>query len=52
MQIEKEKCIACKVETDVPVNQNINYRFYYVEGAGQLCSKCWTEIYSNSKLSN
>lgn len=52
IKLEKEKCIVCKVETDIPVDQNINYRLGYIEGAGQLCGKCWKEIYSNPKLSN
>lgn len=37
----KDKCIMCGVETEYDVHTNINLRFRYVEGAGQLCKKCY-----------
>ena len=37
---EMEKCIICGVETNEPKDKHIDYRYNYVEGAGQLCSKC------------
>lgn len=37
---EKETCVVCKKETQVPKDQHIDYRLYYVEGVGQLCHKC------------
>jgi len=39
-----EVCVFCEKITDVPVNQSIDLREEYVEGAGQLCSECY-EIY-------
>lgn len=39
--IKFEKCVSCNVETEVPVNQNVELRYYYIEGAGQLCPKCF-----------
>ena len=44
-EIKKEKCVNCGAETDVPVYQHIDQRKYYIEGAGQLCVKCYREIY-------
>ena len=38
--IKMEECIVCGIETDEPVNKHIDYRHNYIEGAGQLCSKC------------
>ena len=35
-----EKCIICGAETAYRFNDHIDYRFNYVEGAGQLCEKC------------
>jgi hypothetical protein len=35
-----EKCVICGVETAYRFNDHIDYRFNYVEGAGQLCVKC------------
>lgn len=35
-----EKCVICGAETAYRFNDHIDYRFNYVEGAGQLCEKC------------
>ena len=37
----KDTCILCGVETQYEMDVNIDYRTGYIEGAGQLCSKCW-----------
>lgn len=42
--IKYEKCVCCKKETIVPVNMNIEYRAFYVEGAGQLCRECYKKL--------
>lgn len=41
----KEICVVCRKKTEESKNTNINKRFYYVECVGQLCSKCYEEIY-------
>ena len=43
----KEKCIVCTDETPYMECTHIDSRECYVDGAGQLCKKCWTEIYSD-----
>jgi len=43
-----EECIVCGVETNEPKDKHIDYRYNYVEGAGQLCSKC-AEKYEGTK---
>ena len=35
-----EKCVICGEATQYRFNDHIDYRFNYVEGAGQLCPKC------------
>ena len=40
-----DKCVICHCETDYSHDSHINDRKYYVEGAGQLCEKCYYEIY-------
>ena len=40
-----EKCVACGVETDIPIDKPVDVRYHYVEGAGQLCKSCWEKIY-------
>ena len=37
---EMDECIICGVDTNEPKDKHIDYRYNYVEGAGQLCSKC------------
>ena len=40
-----ECCINCGDETPYNWFTDINERVHYVEGSGQLCGKCWNEIY-------
>ena len=40
VECEMDKCIVCGVETNEPKDKHIDFRYNYVEGAGQLCSKC------------
>ena len=42
---EKDKCVDCGCETEYSVNEHIDLRMFYVEGAGQLCKECWDKIY-------
>ena len=35
-----ELCVICGAETPYKFYDHIDYRFNYVEGAGQLCNKC------------
>ena len=37
----KDKCILCGVETAYDESTHIDMRVGYIEGAGQLCSKCY-----------
>ena len=41
---EMEKCILCGKKTNVPKNLHIDFRDFYVEGAGQLCYECGKKI--------
>ena len=36
-----ENCVMCGTETQYKFGDNINYRNFYVEGAGQLCKTCY-----------
>jgi recombinational DNA repair protein (RecF pathway) len=46
--ITKEKCVSCGVETPHHFHEHIDYRYYYVEGAGQLCKNCYDNIYNKT----
>jgi len=49
MDNKKEKCIVCKKETPYLISTHINERLNYVEGAGQLCSRCWSSSFIKKK---
>lgn len=40
----KEFCVICGCKTDVYVNTPIDLRETYIDGAGQLCEKCFQEM--------
>ncbi|HUV84944.1 MAG TPA: hypothetical protein VMV86_04495 [Methanosarcinales archaeon] len=37
----KDKCVMCGAETPFDIQEHIDYRLYYIEGAGQLCEECF-----------
>lgn len=39
----KDHCIMCGVETPYDFETHIDLRIGYIEGAGQLCSKCYNQ---------
>lgn len=47
-----EVCVICHKETNVPVGLHIAHRQHYIEGAGQLCDKCYAEINKRPKKKN
>jgi hypothetical protein len=38
--MSKDKCVMCGVETEYNIYTNVNLRYGYIEGMGQLCVKC------------
>lgn len=40
-----EKCVNCGRDTGYSLNDHVDYRKSYVDGAGQLCSQCFIEVY-------
>jgi hypothetical protein len=38
--IQMEECVVCGIETNEPRDKHIDFRYNYIEGVGQLCSKC------------
>ena len=37
----KDKCVICGCVTEYDEFDHIDKRYYYVEGAGQVCPKCY-----------
>lgn len=42
---ETDKCACCGCDTGIPKNTPLNTRKHYVQGCGQLCDKCYIELY-------
>lgn len=40
-----ETCVCCHKQLPISVDEPIDYRAFYVEGAGQLCYDCYHKIY-------
>ena len=40
-----DKCVICNTETEYEEFDHVDKRYFYVEGAGQLCPKCHNHIY-------
>ena len=49
MEGGEEQCVVCGQATGYVFEDNIENRAFYVEGAGQLCEKCFGEIYGEKK---
>jgi len=45
----KDLCISCECETKYKHDTSIEYREYYIEGAGQMCKKCYDGIINKLK---
>ena len=42
---ETDKCACCGCDTGIPKDTPISNRKYYIQDSGQLCNKCYTELY-------
>ena len=40
-----EQCICCHKTLNIPLDVEIEFRPFYIEGAGQLCYDCYQELY-------
>jgi hypothetical protein len=38
-----EQCVMCGADTQYRFHDHIDTRIGYIEGAGQLCTKCWNK---------
>ena len=41
----KDNCVTCNKETHYRIDDHIDMRIGYIEGAGQLCLDCYDEVY-------
>jgi hypothetical protein len=47
-EIIYDKCVQCQQITDEPIDKHTDFRYNYIEGAGQLCNACAAELNSPS----
>lgn len=45
-KIKYEQCVVCNKETLVPVKTPVNLRKNFVRGVGELCDRCFLEVYA------
>ena len=45
----KDKCVICDTDTQYDEFTHIDMRYYYIEGCGQLCPKCYNDTYESSR---
>lgn len=45
----REKCIVCGMDTGYRGTVPIEKRQFYFEGVGQLCKRCYDEIYDENE---
>ncbi len=48
----KDTCVFCKGPSEESKSTNVSLRNFYVEGAGQLCRKCYFTVYPEKPYSN
>lgn len=41
-----ETCVCCHKKVNILKNREIEFRSFYIEGAGQLCYDCYHELYT------
>lgn len=46
---EYEECVCCHRKLSISKNEEIEFRPFYIEGAGQLCYDCYHELYKDNK---
>tara|TARA_R100000008_G_scaffold81529_1_gene64868 strand:- start:1862 stop:2023 length:162 start_codon:yes stop_codon:yes gene_type:complete len=46
---KKDKCVSCGIETQYDEFDHIDFRYFYIEGSGQLCCDCFNQIYDVKK---
>lgn len=45
LEDKREKCVICGAVTEYSRDVPIGNRWFYIEYAGQLCPKCYHELY-------
>ena len=46
---KKDKCVSCNAETEYDESVHIDFRYFYIEGVGQLCLECYNKLYEKKE---
>ena len=46
---KKDKCVSCNAETEYDEFEHIDFRYFYIEGVGQLCQECYNKLYKKKE---
>lgn len=49
IETDKDVCVLCDVETQYDKFDHVDSRHFYVDGAGQLCTNCYNDLYYEKK---
>lgn len=44
-----EQCVCCHKIVSILKDEDIDFRPFYIEGAGQLCYDCYHELYPRNQ---
>ena len=47
--MEKDKCVVCGYDSMYDIDEHVDMRNFYVDGAGQLCYDCYVSIYEKGE---
>lgn len=50
LKIIVDKCVVCGAKTEYLSDTPVCKRKYYIEGAGQMCSNCFKEVYCGESV--
>lgn len=45
LNTEYEICVCCHKKINITKNEELDFRSFYIEGAGQLCYDCYHQLY-------
>ena len=47
---KKDKCVSCNADTEYDEFEHIDFRYFYIEGVGQLCPGCYNMLYEKKEV--
>ncbi len=48
--MERERCVVCSQATEYAFDTPVSDREFYIEGVGQLCPRCYYDLYEKERF--